>query len=125
MQTAIWQLRPLDVMGFLLPPIRTIGTWWGRISPIWSYLFFPGGSNLNLINFTDIVFIPKTHNQNTPTDFRPIGLCNAIYKIISKVLSNRLSTLLPHIIDCCQGAFMRIEGDPHNFSRLGTHLSDY
>ena len=58
------------------------------------------------INRTNIAPVPKNKNPQRMTDFRPINLCNVVYKLISKTLANRLKTILPYIISENQSAFV-------------------
>lgn len=53
---------------------------------------------LESFNLTDLVFIPKMTTQSTLADYRPISIYNTIYKIFAKVLSNRLTVVLPNLI---------------------------
>ena len=64
------------------------------------------GVMLKDINKTYICLIPKTKNPQKITEFRLISLCNVIYKIISKVLANRLKKVLHGVIDEAQSAFV-------------------
>ena len=65
-------------------------------------------SILKSLNSTFITLIPKEEEANTPSKFRPIALCNVLYKIISKFKANRLMTILPGIISKEQSGY--IEG---------------
>jgi hypothetical protein len=55
---------------------------------------------------TNIVLIPKKDNLETMRDLRPISLCNFIYKVVSKVLANRLKPILQKCISQEQSAFV-------------------
>lgn len=59
-------------------------------------------------NKTHISLIPKKLISQVPADYRPLSLCNVIYKIITKCLENRLKQHLPDHIHPSQQAF--IEG---------------
>eukprot|EP00253_Pinus_taeda_P032686 PITA_32686 len=61
---------------------------------------------LKSLNSTFIALVPKVEEANTPEKFRPIALCNVIYKIISKVIANRVKMILPGIISQEQSGYM-------------------
>ncbi|KAG7529879.1 Reverse transcriptase domain [Arabidopsis suecica] len=68
--------------------------------------FFRSGQLLKQWNATTIILIPKIPNASSTSDFRPISLCNTVYKVISKLLAGRLQSLLPSVISNAQSAFL-------------------
>jgi hypothetical protein len=58
------------------------------------------------MNETDIALIPKVKNPMFVIEFWPISLCNVLYKLISKVLANRLKKILLAIVSYTQRAFI-------------------
>jgi hypothetical protein len=69
--------------------------------------FFSSSLLPDKANDTHIALIPKKLVTTVPTDFRPISLCNVIYKIIAKCIANRLKPHLPDYIDPAQQAFIQ------------------
>jgi hypothetical protein len=108
-QCAIFQMAPTKTPGPDGYPV-------GFFQKNWSTL---GGDICNTIlgvlnsgrmpyslNTTHIALIPKIKNPSSVVDFRPINLCHVLYKIISKVLANRLKKILNYIISHVQSAFI-------------------
>jgi len=53
---------------------------------------------LKAFNTLFISLIPKQDDSMTLDRFKPIELCNVVYKIISKIIANRLKPLLPTLV---------------------------
>ena len=62
-----------------------------------------GGST----NSTFLALIPKEKEAHSFERFRPISLCNIGYKLIMKIIANRLKYILPHLIPENQGGFVK------------------
>ena len=58
------------------------------------------------LNPTFISLIPKIKNPKKVSDFQPTSLYNVVYKLISKVLVNRLKKILSNVVFESQSAFL-------------------
>ncbi|PNX79184.1 ribonuclease H, partial [Trifolium pratense] len=58
------------------------------------------------VNKTDICLIPKVQNPEYIQHFRPISLCNTSYKIVSKVIVERLKGCIASLISPYQTGFV-------------------
>ncbi len=52
----------------------------------------------NPLDYSYVCLIPKMKGPRKTSDFRPMSLFNGIHKTISKVLANRLATVLQSLI---------------------------
>jgi hypothetical protein len=64
------------------------------------------GQVLPALNATFLTLILKEERVTNPKQFRPIALCNVIYKIITKVVANRLKPILPFVISKEQAGYV-------------------
>lgn len=68
--------------------------------------FFQEGHMLRELNHTNVTLIPKVSNPEDISQFRPISLCRFNYKIVSKVLANRLQPFIHDLTSEQQSAFI-------------------
>ena len=105
----IREMAPLKAPGPDGMPPLFFQTYWSNVGMDVTHVVLSSlnsGSILKSINHTFITLIPKVNNLERVSNCRPISLCNVIYKIISKVIANRLEPLLESIISETRSAFI-------------------
>ncbi|KAL0381925.1 UNVERIFIED_CONTAM: LINE-1 reverse transcriptase, partial [Sesamum latifolium] len=68
--------------------------------------FFRTGRLLKQVNSTLISLIPKVPTPTVVAKFRPISCCNVLYKIITKIIVQRMHYVLGKLISPSQNAFV-------------------
>ena len=103
----------LDDLGFKLPPFT-----WANNQPNNMYVTLGNNvtfsilniiiqnGNLDYFNHTYICLIPKINAPSTPSDFKPISLCNVMLKILTKTIASRIKDVLDTIIKFFYSAFV-------------------
>ena len=61
---------------------------------------------LHKMNLAHIILIPKKNKLEHMCEYRPISLANVVSRMASKVMANRLKTILPNVISNAQSAFV-------------------
>ena len=68
--------------------------------------FLVFGKFVKSLNSTFIVMVPKKERADDFKDFRPISLVGSLYKLIAKVLANRLKKVMSRLVNKAQNAFV-------------------
>ena len=68
--------------------------------------FFEHNRFVKSLNATFLVLVPKGRTVEDLKDLRPISLVGSPYKILSKVLANRIKSVMGLIISQSQNAFV-------------------
>ncbi|KAL0402372.1 UNVERIFIED_CONTAM: hypothetical protein Slati_4267100 [Sesamum latifolium] len=84
---------------------ENIGLLWGLMC---AHLlnFLNNGSFDPLLNYSQIVLIPKCPLPANMTQFRPISLCNVFCKLASKALANHIKPFLNSLVSPSQSSFV-------------------
>ena len=98
---ALKQMSPLKAHGPDGLPLIFFQHYWDKIGGDVvkvALTWLNSGTICPSFNHTYITLIPKVKCPQKVTEFRPIGFCNILYKLVSKVSATSLKKLLPNII---------------------------
>jgi hypothetical protein len=69
--------------------------------------FYNGTANLSHLNGSFITLVPKIDNPRTPSDYRHISLLNSSMKLMTKMLSTRLQSVIQSVVHQNQYRFIK------------------
>lgn len=85
--------------------------YWNNTNEQLSSLVLDAFSSLSIplhINQTYLCLIPKMKNADSSIhQYRPISLCNTVYKLITKIIANRITYYIPQLISPMQATFTK------------------
>ena len=68
--------------------------------------FHETGKFIRSLNSTFLVLIPKKEGAEDFKDFRPISLVGSLYKLLAKVMANRLKRVMYSVVNKAHNAFV-------------------
>ena len=102
----LWQFKGTGLDGFNMGFIKNK---WDLLKDDilnFVYDFWETGTMARCVKASFIALIPNVQSPTVVSDFRPICLVGCLYKIVSKLLANRLKLVMPEIIGDSQSAFI-------------------
>ena len=67
---------------------------------------FRTNTMLPQFNCTSITLVPKVPNPSKVKDFRPIACCTVIYKLVAKILTTRMQSVIGDVVNEAQSGFI-------------------
>ncbi|WCJ20597.1 LINE-1 retrotransposable element ORF2 protein [Euphorbia peplus] len=118
---ALFDMSPNKAPGIDGLPAAFYQRHWGIVKDsLCSFVLncFSGIEDIASVNQTFLVLIPKIANPVSFLQFRSISLCNVMYKLITKIIANRLQLLLPKIIAPTQCSFVPGEDESNKVFKV-------
>ncbi|KAL5798205.1 hypothetical protein ACOSQ2_003025 [Xanthoceras sorbifolium] len=106
---ALFQMFPTKSSGIDGFPTLFYQKYWDKVRDLVSEAYLDclnSGKSVRDFNYTLLVLIPKVSNPTRVSEFRPISLCNVIYKIIVTSLFNRFKYMLGNATSENQSVFL-------------------